>query len=53
MSAGTSLVLWTVCGNLAAATVGALFLGSLTVAVVTAGSGILALFVLREILAKD
>ena len=52
-AAVSSLVLWTCSTALDPKTVGAVFLASLVLAVMTAATGILALFILREILAKE
>jgi hypothetical protein len=53
LAAGSSLVLWTCSTVLDSKTVGAVFLASLVLAVMTAATGFLALFTLREILAKE
>lgn len=53
LAAGSSLVLWTCSSAIDSKIVGAVFLASLVLAVMTAATGILALFGLREILAKE
>lgn len=53
LAAGASLVLWTCSTDLDPKTVGAVFLASLVLALMTAATGFLALFSLHEILAKE
>lgn len=53
LAAGSSLVLWTCSSALDSRIVGAVFLASLVLAVMTAATGFFALLALREILAKE
>ena len=52
IAAGSSLILWFGSKVLPPALVGAIFVASLILAFITAATGVLALFTLREILAK-